>query len=265
MPYPIPVLSAILFWVAVVAADEPDALWDETAATFDGAAMLQIKNVDDDVDVWSTMSSSCTNRNTDIQDAGSNEGRIYNLNKHDISCHSDEAIKRWQVITRRRRRGGNHRRRINEIRVKVECCKDNDLFTDTRNVSTATVSDQDGSLKALWAGWVGKVKCDKDEVMRQWKLNRPSDSTIRIDYQCAKAHYPLRCITKHSTEPNTYGDDAQGGMIYLDRHTIDCEWRDGFLQAWYLQFYDDAEYSHIKGWMYIPKMFVYYWCCWHDI
>jgi len=216
---------------------------------YDSATMLQIKNVDDDVDAGSTISSSCTNRNTDIQGAGSNEGRIYKLNKHDISCHSDEAIKRWQVITRRRRSWGARRRTNQEISVEVECCKDNDLFTDTRNVSTPTVSDKDGYITALWEDDIGIVECEKDEVMRQWKLNRPSDSTIRIDYQCAKAKYPLQCSYHRTADLyTTYGTDTQGGMIYLDRHNLNCD--DGeYMQMWKVFFFLGS------------RVFLNYQCC----
>lgn len=128
--------------------------------------------------------------------------------------------------------------------MQYQCCG---VATENTCVSKSTSPNSDGNGGVVYMDR-HKVRCQADSLIRDWKLVDLSGGKISIDYCCAKAKRSLTCRTT-STSFNSDGGRSWGGVIYLDRHNVQCRNNEG-LQQWSM-----ARSSNHK------KMKIDYVCC----
>jgi len=92
------------------------------------------------------------------------------------------------------------------------------------------------------------VACPSDQLLNRWNVYRPNSHSFTIYYYCTTALRPLTCHKKE-TAFHSDGGNRKGGLIYLDRHNVQCGTNEA-MQEWRLQRNGDKD-----------KMRIEYTCC----
>jgi len=159
------------------------------------------------------------------------DGTIY-LDRHDVKCDAGYKLKGWEYS----------RVVKGTFEILYTCCMVKP-FMMTVDQSTGPTT-QGGPSSPMYYLDRHTLECPATTAMKEWKLNRPTSSTLSFAYKCALIP---DCEPDRDTETPAL-EEGQGNLIYLDRANTEC--RPGeVLRKW--------EYIRVP----VNKYKIHYSCC----
>jgi len=133
-------------------------------------------------------------------------GHVVYLDRHNVQCPTDTAMTQFWL----RRSGHTTDFFAFECGLIPSC-------SSSRGLTTPGNDDGRGNMIYLDRH---NVECNYNEVMTQWRLYRPTHTTMSFAYTCCAPVKPLGTCTEKQTPINV---DGGGNTIYLDRHNVVCD------------------------------------------
>lgn len=114
----------------------------------------------------------------------SDNNHLIFLDRHNIACGNKSAINKFKYILG----NSDNLEEANKFKYQYSCTSGGNL-KDTKSLKSTNPS-----IDAEFS-YLDKhdIRCETDEVLSEFQLQRPSDSTINYNYKCIKSNKPLTC------------------------------------------------------------------------
>lgn len=124
-------------------------------------------------------------KSTNWNDTSDNNDNIF-LDRHNIICDKKSGINKFKYVLG----DPNNNDQKNKLKYVYTCSQGEELEDSLIAKSTESTLDDNQNFKIFDKH---DVKCSTDEILNQFKVNRPSNTTINYSYNCIKSKKPLKC------------------------------------------------------------------------